>query len=155
MKRSFFKKLVYYGVSFCVSYTLVSLILSLLNINASLVAGNFWIYNIEIMSVCFCIALLMWLTDTFIKGSSYDDMTPLGIFADLMDVALPVIGLGGFVFDWFDVFSKEILYPIIILLFVYFVVLGFFYLNAKMTEIELNKKIQERKKKLNNNKQDD
>ena len=144
-----------YGVCTCISYTLVNLLLSVLNMNSELIRGDLWITNVQLFSVCFVISVLMLITDTVRDPDTATGEPTVGyIGIGLLDVAVPVLGLGGFVYKWFNVFSLEVLYPICILVIVYFVVFGVFYINGRQTEKELNRRISERKEVLNNAKQD-
>ena len=154
-KKVFLKRLKLYGISFCISYTMVSMILSVLNIGSVLIEGNIWITNLELMLVCLVIAILMLITDLIRTPDTIENpVTPGYIAVMLADVAVPVLGLGGFVFNWFNVFSPQVLYPICILVAVYFAVFAMFYINNKHTEKELNHRISERKEVLKNDKQD-
>ncbi len=159
MKQNRIKKLRNYGISCCVSYTFVSIILSLLNVRQHLMSGtdvhDVWLNNIQIFVVCLAIAVCMFITDCLFKIDDGEENYSLISFTlGLVDVVIPVMGLGGFVFRWFNVFSYQILYPTGILLFVYLAVFGLFCLNAKHTEKELNRKINERKERKNHDKQD-
>ncbi len=154
-KKIFLKRLKMYGISFCISYTMASLILSILNYSSELITGSVWLANIQLLVVCFAIAVLMLVTDTIRAPEAMESQLTPGYFAlELMDVAIPVLGLGGFVFKWFDVFSLQVLYPICILVVIYFAVFAIFYINSKQTEKELNRRINERKEVLKNDKQD-
>lgn len=154
-RKIFFKRMKLYGISFCISYTMVSAILSFLNLNSELISGNIWLSNVQILVVCFVIAVLMLITDTIRSPETIESQLTPGFFAlELLDVAVPVIGLGGFAFKWFDVFSLQVLYPICILVAVYFAVFAMFYINSKHTEKELNRKISKRKEELKNGRQD-
>ena len=154
-KQTLFKKIRTYGISGCISYTLVSFILSLLNLNFRLMVQDFWRSNLEILAVCFSIAVLMLVTDCIRNPEGTEQgVDPVGIGLDLVNVAVPVIGLGGFVFRWFQVFSEQVLIPICILVVVYFAVFGLFYLNNKQTEKELNRKINERKAGVSHDEED-
>ena len=142
-----------YGISFCASYTLVSVVLSVLNNTGDQIMGNIWIVNIQLALVCLAIAVLMFVSDTLMNhGEENVPLSPLGIAMDLLDVAVPVPGLGGFVFHWFNVFSYQILYPVVIMIAAYFVVLLLFIINNKHTEKQLNQKIQERKEMMQHDK---
>ncbi len=145
-KQTLLKKIKTYGISGCISYTMVSLILSLLNNTGNLMETNIWITNLQLLAVCFSIAVLMLVTDCIRNPEGLSvGVNPVDIGLDLLSVAVPVLGLGGFVFHWFNVFSEQILIPIVILVIVYSAVLGLFVLNNKQTEKELNQKINERK----------
>ncbi len=138
----------------CISYTLVSLILSLLNTYNNLMADDAWKHNLELFTVCFVIALLMFLMRIIMKQDEVPRVSLGIVAADLLIVAAPVLGLGGFVFHWFDVFSPQVLFPIGILLIVYALTATIFYFSTKKTEKELNRKINERKERLNHGQQD-
>ena len=145
-----------YGISCCISYTLVSLILSqsvtLSDYGKKTGAEFIKQLNGQIFILCLVIAVLMLITDIVIDDGEDSGMTLLGFTLGLADVALPVLGLGGFVFNWFNVFSPEIISPIVILLIVYLVVFGMFFINTKLTEMSLNQKINERKESSNHEK---
>lgn len=144
------KSIVTCSVSCCASYTLVSVLLSLFSIND--LKENVWVINLELFIVCFVIALLMLLSNLF----SNDDMgnTKISFLVGFAEVALPVLLLGGPVFNWFDLFSAEMLSPLFILTFVYTTVFFMLYLYGKWVEKNINKKISERKEHINNDKQD-
>ena len=148
------KRLKLYGISWCISYTMVSLILSLLNISSEIKMYNVWHSNVELIALCFVINLLMLITDTIRDPESPTVQLTAGYFAiQILDVAAPVLLMGGLWFRWFNVFSYEVLYPIVILLAVYFAVFAIFYINSKNTEKELNRRISERKEVMRNDKQ--
>ncbi|HCA55020.1 MAG: DUF3021 family protein [Clostridia bacterium] len=153
-RKSLLKRLRTYGISCCVSYTLVSLILSALNRSENLIAGDIWRTNLQLLSVCAVIALLMFITDTLLKQEENSFSLP-GFMLGLADVAAPVLIMGGLVFHWFSFSTIYILIPIGILLVVYLATFALFYINAKLTEKELNRKIHERKERLQHDKQND
>ena len=78
-----------------------------------------------------------------------------GFMLGLADVAASVLIMGGLVFHWFSFSTIYILIPIGILLVVYLATFALFYINAKLTEKELNRKILERKERLQHDKQND
>ena len=141
------KKLKIYGTSCCMSYTLASIILSILNSFGDLITFSVWHENLQLFIVCLAIAVLMLITDLVILRNTDEDdgINPLQIFLGLVDVAIPVLGLGGPVFHWFDLFSVQILSPIIILVVVYFVIFALYYWGFRQTEKELNNMIRKRK----------
>ena len=143
------------GLSCCISFTLVNLILSVLHLDAELMQGNFWRYNLEIFVVCFVIALLMFIVSLFSQEDNPLRMTPGAVVIDLLCVAAPVLGLGGFVFRWFNPFSVYVLYPIVILLVVYALTAAAIYWNARRTEKEINQAITDRNKQRNREKEND
>ena len=152
-KKIFLKRLKLYGICTCISYTLVSMILSVLNIGSELVTGNTWVANVQLFSVCLVISVLMLITDT-IKDpeTATTEATPGYILVGLLDVAIPVLGMGGFLYGWFDVFSTQVLYPICILVVVYIAVFAMFYIIGKKTERELNRIINDRKERSSHEK---
>ncbi len=151
-KNKLIRRLRTYGVSCCVSYTFVSMIFSVLSMSNHVISDNPWQTHLELFAVCAAIALLMFFSDTLLHQED-DTMTVTGFFVGLCDVAIPVIGLGGFLFQWFNPLSTQIILPIIILLCVYLAIFVLFYLNAKHTEKELNRKINERKERLQHDKE--
>lgn len=153
-KDVFLKRLKIYGISCCISYTIASLILSVLNIGSTLMS-DVWLANVQLLLVCIVIAVLMLITDTIRDPEEpTSQVTPGYFLIGILDVAVPVIGMGGLLFKWFDVFTLQIIYPICILLVVYFAVFAIFYINKKITEKELNRRISKRKEVLKNDKQD-
>ena len=151
-KKIFLKRLKLYGTSFCISYTIASMILSALNINSELIKENIWLTNIQLLIVCFTIAVLMLITDTLLCREENLISLP-NFLLGLADVAVPVLVMGGPVFHWFSLSTIYILIPIIILFVVYAATFALFYINAKLTEKELNRKIHERKERLQHDKQ--
>ena len=144
------KKLKIYGISCCMSYTFASTILSLLNSYSELITFNVWNVNLQLFIVCLAIAVLMLISDlTIFRSKDEDDgVSLLQLGVDLFDVAVPVLGLGGPVFHWFDLFSVQILSPILILVAVYLIVFALFYWGMKQTEKELNIMIRKRKEMM-------
>lgn len=154
-KKVFLERLKMYGLSCCISYTIASLILSALNINSSLMEKDVWLANLQLFAVCLVIAVLMLITDTIRDPEEpTSQVTPGYFLIGILDVAVPVLGMGGFLFGWFDVISTQVIYPICILLIVYFAVFAIFYINKRNTEKELNRRINQRKEELKNDKQD-
>lgn len=154
-KDVFFKRMKMYGISCCISYTVASLILSALNIGSTLMESNVWLSNLQLLLVCLVIAVLMLITDTIRDPEGpTSQVTPGYFLVGILDVAVPVLGMGGFLFGWFDVFTVQIIYPICILLVVYFAVFAMFYINKKNTEKELNRRISKRKEVIKNDEQD-
>lgn len=147
-KKTLYQRLRDHALSCCISFTLVNVILSALNIRSELIVGNVWQANLEMFAVCFVIGLLMLIASLFRQEDGSPHVTPLTIGIELVCVAVPVLGLGGFVFHWFDPFSVQILYPIVILIAVYALTAAIFYFNAKRTERELNRLINARKERL-------
>lgn len=143
------KSIVACSVSCCASYTLASVLISLLNINE--MNYNIWVINIELFFVCFVIALLMLISNAFLD---YDNNIKITFLIGFAEVAVPVLVLGGPVFNWFDLFSPQIISPVLILSFVYIAIFILFYLHGKKVEREINKKISERKERIRNDKQD-
>lgn len=151
---SIFKRAKKYFVSYCISYTIANLILSIMNYSETIhIYDNVWILNIELSAVCFIIAVLMFFTDFATDPSGEDKITPLGFALGFIDVAVPVLGLGGSVFKWFNLFSKEIIYPLCIIAAVYLATLLLFIINEKITENAINRKINERKEMMRNEQQ--
>lgn len=135
------ERIKYYFSICCISFTILELILSTLNATISLMSSNLWINNIEMFAVCFCIAALMFFTDIFTKNFS----KPLSIVIDLIDVSVPVFGLGGFIFHWFPIEWQSILMVFGVLTFVYLAVYGIMYINSVITSKSINQKIIKRK----------
>lgn len=147
------EKIKYYFTVCCISFTILELVLSTLNIiiAPTSMSSNLWINNIEMFSVCLCIALIMFVTDNFTKN-------PHSIFArivHLIDVSIPVFVLGGLVYHWFAIIWWDILIVFGVIVLVYFLVYGIMYLNGKITENMINKKILERKEEQKNGREDD
>lgn len=149
-KEAVKKRVRNYTISLCGSYTLLNVILSLLNQDSALFNGG-WGANLQMFVVCLAIAVLMFITESIRNPDGMKtQITVCEIGIDLIDVAVPVLGLGGPVFHWFELFSFQIIYPICIMIFVYAVIFVLFYINSKQTEKELNRKINERKEVLRN-----
>ena len=154
-KKIFIQRIKIYGISCCISYSAASLILSALNVNSTLMTDNVWLSNLQLLAVCFVISVLMLITDTIRDPDNHpEEVTPGYILVGIIDTAVPVLGMGGFLFGWFDVLSMQVLFPIAILLIIYFAVFAIFYFSGKNTEKELNRRISERKDDLKNDKQD-
>ncbi len=153
-EKSLLHRLKRYGISYCVSYTMANMILSVMNyIDSINIYDNVWLINIELSAICLIIAVLMFFSDMFISHTEGYGFSVLDMIVGFFDVAVPVLGLGGFVFNWFDLFSYEVIYPLCIIAAVYFATLVLFLINDRMTEKEINKKIKERKE-MKRNEQD-
>ena len=149
-----FKRIKKYFISYCISYTIASMILSALQyIYPVMTDINVWQFNIELSAVCLVIAVLMFFSDYLTDPSGEEKLTPLGFAIGFADVAVPVLGMGGPLFKWFDLFSAQILFPLIIIAAVYLATLALFIINDKLTEKAINRKINERKKKKKNEQQ--
>ena len=149
-----FKRIKKYFISYCISYTIASIMLSVMQFSDSIaIYNNVWLLNIELSAVCLVIAVLMFFSDLFTDPSGEEKITPLGFAIGFFDVAVPVLGLGGPVFKWFDIFSTQVIFPIIIIVAVYLATLALFIINDKLTERAINRKINERKEMMKNEQQ--
>lgn len=142
-------KIKYYFSICCISFTILELVLSTLNATIDLMSSNMWINNIEMFVVCFCIAFLMFATDTITRNLN----KPLAIAVHWIEVAIPVFGLGGLAFHWFSM-DRSMLIVFGIMTFVYFAVCGVMLLSDRITANMINKKILERKGEHKNDRED-
>ncbi|MGN0536951.1 MAG: DUF3021 family protein [Acutalibacteraceae bacterium] len=125
----------------CVSFTAVEIIVSVLNVCTDLMSSNIWAFNLEAFVVCLTIAVLMFFTDVL----TYNLSQLLGILIQLTDVTVVVIGLGGFVFNWFPMKWNFLLLVLGIIFAVYIIVYGAMIFSTRVTSYQVNKKIIERK----------
>lgn len=149
IKPYFIENFKYYLTICCTSFTVVILILSVINICFDLMSSNMWINNIELFGVCFLITMLMLFTDMFTKNSNIF----LVILVHLIDTFIPVFGIGGFLFSWFPISWYWIGIISSILIVIYFSVHGIMLLHIKSTSDGINKKILERKGEHKNDKE--
>ena len=76
------------------------------------------------------------------------------VFIHLLDVGIPVIGLGGFVFRWFDPLSTQVLMPVGVMVAVYFIIYFAALINNIVIARNINEKIRRRKDEQNNGRED-
>lgn len=149
IKSWFIKNFKYYLTICCTSFTVVTLILSVINISVDLMSSNTWMNNIELFIVCFFITMLMMFTDMLTKNSNIF----LGILVHLVDVFVPVFGIGGFIFGWFPISWYWVGIVSGLLIVIYFSIYGIMLLQVKNTSDGINKKILERKGEHKNDKE--
>ncbi len=147
LKRLFsFKRIMYYIIICCVSYTACSLILTVFNMYEDDLNSLPLYVNLQYFAVCFLISLLMFFTDWLTEGCT----TPLPMMIQITDVSIVVFGLGGFVFGWFPLDVKWILPVFVILLLVYFATYLVIYFTEKKWANDVNEILSKRKKEKKN-----
>ena len=147
-KSAYLKALKDCSLTCCISYSLLSYILSLLNLNNTVIKGNVWQNNLQLFMMCAVISMLMFLARIIFEPSEKAYFSLSGIAIDLVVVAIPILVMGGPLYNWFDISKTEVLYPILIFMVVYVLAAGNFYLIAKHSEKELNRRINERKERM-------
>ena len=140
--KKFSEKFNHYLTILVHSFTWQTLIMSLLNLDATLINAQI-ILQFFINSVA--ITVLMAITDTFTLKRSL----PVIILTDLLDVSVAVFGLGGCVFNWFDFELKNIISIALIIIVIYFIIFGFMMLQMKKDSDHINKRIKEKFSKEN------
>lgn len=151
-KDTFFHRVKYYFSICCISFTILELVISVLHITGIFLGETTWMNNIEMFTVCFCIGILIFITDIFTKNTREGYLNFFQILVHLFDVSLSVFGLGGLVFHWFS--WEDILGVFGILSFIYFVVYGIMILNQKISANMINKEIIRRKEENKNGRKD-
>ncbi len=119
------------------SFTWQTLILSLINWDSSQIDSH---DVLQFFAVSVAITVLMAITDIF----TFKCSLPIIILADLLDIAVVVFGLGGYVFKWFE-FEWQAVLPVIgVIILIYFVIFGFLMLQMKKDSEHINIKIKEK-----------
>lgn len=95
---------------------------------------------IQYFIVALTITGLMAITDIFTLKRSL----PVLIIADLIDIAIVVFGLGGYVFKWFSFEWLTLLSIIGFIVITYFIIFGFIMLQMKKDSDHINKRIKEK-----------
>ncbi|MBR2177506.1 MAG: DUF3021 family protein [Clostridia bacterium] len=146
LKKIFsFKRIMYYIIICCVSYTACSLILTTVNMFGDAFNSLPLYVNLQYFAVCLLISFLMFFTDQFTDGCT----KPLAMLIQITDVSVVVFGLGGFVFGWFPLDAKWILPVFLILLSVYFATYIVLYFIEKKWINDVNIILKQRKKEKN------
>lgn len=121
------------------TFTWQTLILSIINFGESIINSQ---TIMQFFTVACVITALMAITDIFTqkRGS-----IPVIILTNLLEVFIVVLGLGGFVFKWFEFIWTDLLVVIGIIVIIYFVIFGIFIFKMKMDSDYINKLIKENK----------
>ena len=123
----------------CVSYTVVSLTLSVLDA----FAGGMTIYYGNILELFCC-------TTVICAGMYGIGLIPLRsgrtrILLQLLDVAAVILGIGGGVFAWFPWTWDVVLFVVCIFVFVYFITYGVILLQNKLVSDRINLILKEKR----------
>ena len=147
LKKIFsFKRVIYYIIICCVSYTACSLILTAVNMYEDVSNALPLYVNLQYFAVCFLISMLMFFTDQLTENCTM----PIAMLIQITDVSVVVFGLGGFVFGWFPLDAKWILPVFVILLLIYFATFAVIYFAEKKWTNDVNIILKQRKKEKKN-----
>lgn len=150
------KKFNYYLNIFCSSFTVATLVISLVNILSSDKVPTAYIWVFQMAVLCAVITILIFITG--ILSEKIFKNTPVWVFilTGLTEVLLSVFILGGLCFGWFPFNSFGILTIAVIDIVIYFLVYGIMYIGERKSADNINKILQNsRKNKLNSRRNKD
>lgn len=123
----------------CISYTVLTIILSLLAFNPDLMEKMTHIYTLKLFLCTTLISIFVYLTSRLPIESQ-----PLYMLLQLLSVATVVLGIGGGLLHIFPWERNIVLEVIAVLIAVYFITYGIMVWHSNVIANKINKKLQER-----------